>query len=50
MKILLPKGPPLEKYCTYEVRASRAMAVIVAKDTPTRRTPRLYYVDWKESD
>jgi hypothetical protein len=42
MKILLPKRGQVEKYCTYEFRASRAMVVIATKDTATLRTPGLY--------
>ena len=42
LKNLLPKGAQVEKYGTYEFRASKSMVVIAAKDTATSRTPSLY--------
>ena len=49
MKILLPKRDQVEKYCTYEFRASRATVVIATKDTATFRTPGLYVRRLEES-
>jgi hypothetical protein len=40
MKILLLTSAHVEKYCTCEFRASRAMVVIAAKDTATRSNAR----------